>query len=218
MTADISLVLQYTASTLRRARKTRRRASPPARRRYGAPVRRWLTSLSRKCSKSGSPTAWARRWRTPSGAVSSSTARPAVRRWMPWICRSSRVAAISSSARARSSLPAAASLSNALCVLPSITAAPASWAWVSCSAWAMNSRSTMPPRRFLTCQMVRALRSCAIRRRMSAASASVLCTSRGAVRTPLMTSCRRRQKSGSPRIGRARVSAMCSNVQACSRW
>ena len=82
----------------------------------------------------------------------------------------------------------------------------------------MKSISTMPPAAYFRSQGSSSPFSCAIARRMSATSLAMPTGSRGRVSTSRMTLSIRARNSGDAEITRARVSAMCSQVQASRSW
>ncbi len=82
----------------------------------------------------------------------------------------------------------------------------------------MNSRSTRPPRTCLSSQGSRVPFSFSMRARMSRTSAAVLARSRGGESTSRMAFSTAARSAGGPEMTRARVSAMCSQVQASLLW
>src|SRR5580700_195525 len=83
--------------------------------------------------------------------------------------------------------------------------------------WVMNSRSTRPPRRFRKSQDEGRGMFSAMRRRIAATSATRRRGSRGWRKASPTAAPIRSRSASSPAIGRARVSAICSQVQAASR-
>ena len=82
----------------------------------------------------------------------------------------------------------------------------------------MNSRSTSPPATYFRFQRSLSPFSAAIAARISTTSPAIVPASRGRHSTSRMTFSTRAAKAGGPETTRARVSAMCSQVQASFSW
>src|SRR5262245_29338298 len=175
---------------------------------------------ARRTSRSSAPSVTAIRRRWPSGALASSNAASS-----PLSVSRSRLCTSDSSVRvARSRSASARSIKPASAARRSISAgcgssrSGRSAAWRSARYWATESRSNSPPGRCLKSHGLLGGAWRAMRSRMSATSRSSASPSRSRHSVLLTMSARRSTRPAGPWITRARVSAMCSHVQADCAW